>query len=314
MINSIKVKNLKTNEEIQMNDDSVFVIEKIDWDTPTIETQSYRVPFQIGQIRTGVLIRTRKPSIIGYVIADLEEQSYLGKPLEEYFKMQQESIEQSKLLLDKMFSVFQEIRIEANGYFLKGYPTQPVKYSNDYIENNEVLCMFSIELECFEPLFYKGSKTTELATNTDKFKFPLIIPENKGVIFGELIRNQNVILNNIGDCDVGCTIKVSANGGIVKNPKIYNLQNEDYIEFENLTLNDGDYLLIETNKTEENAIKHIAETQQDISVVGNIKDGSKFIQIIQGSGYYGYHVEEQYQNNVELSITYTERFFNIKGM
>lgn len=314
MINNIKVKNLKTNEEIKMNDDSVFIIEKIDWDAPVMETYSYKVPFQIGKTRTGVFIGTRKPSIIGYVIADLEEKKYLGKPLNEYFEMQEKSIEQSKLILDKIFSVFQEIRIEANGYFLKGYPTQPVKYSNEYVENNEVMCMFSIELECFEPLFYKGSKTIELAINTDKFKFPLIIPENKGIIFGELIRNQNIILNNIGDCEVGCIIKISANGGVVKNPKIYNLQNGDYIEFENLTLNDGDYLLIETNKTEENAIKHIAETQQEVSAIGNIKDGSKFIQIIQGSGYYGYYVDEQYQSNVELSITYTERFFNIKGM
>ena len=43
--------NTDTQEEIELNKggNGRFVLDSIDWDMPTIEQETYRVPFQIGK-------------------------------------------------------------------------------------------------------------------------------------------------------------------------------------------------------------------------------------------------------------------------
>ena len=128
------------------------------------------------------------------------------------------------------------------------------------------------------------------------------------------MRRQSMSIENNGDVNAGCVIKISTNGGSVKDPKVYNVNTGDYIGFENVTLQDGDYITITTDIGEENAIKHIAETAENLSVVGSITQGSKFIQIQQGSSFYAYDVGEEYRNNIEVSVMFTEKYFNVRGM
>ncbi len=313
MIERLKIRNTVTNKSIELSKSGGnYILDSIDWGFPTVTKQSFRVPYQIGETQTGVIIGTRKPVIIGYVIADISQP--VGISLDDYYKKQLEIIERKKGELNKLFSVFQEVILEVQGgYFLKVIPTQPVLYSNMENENNEVLCLFQIELESYKPLFYKGEKKISLATITGKFHFPLIIPE-KGMIFGEIKRRQAILIENAGDSEVGCVIEIVANGGTVRNPKIYNVTTGDFIEFENVELQNGDYITITTETQEENAIKHEIETGKETSLVGNIKEGSKFIQILQGNNFYAYSVEQQYMNNIEVSIRFTEKFFNFEAM
>ena len=64
--------NTDTQEEIELNKggNGRFVLDSIDWDMPTIEQETYRVPFQIGKTLEGMTVGTRKPSLVGYVVAD----------------------------------------------------------------------------------------------------------------------------------------------------------------------------------------------------------------------------------------------------
>ena len=316
MIHKVNVLNVVTNSGIIIDKEgnSPYVLDEIDWDSPSVSMDTYRVPYQVGETPTGVVVGTRKPTIVGYVIADMSTQSVLGMSWTEYYDLQEQAIEESKLALDKVISVYQDVRIEANGYYLDARPTQPPKYSNTESQNNKVLCYFELEFECYKPLFYQSGKTINLAMVIGRFHFPLIIPQEKKMIFGEILRRQSINIENSGDSDVGCVITISANGGIVKDPKVYNVNTGEFIGFEGVTLEDGDYIRINTDIGEENAIKHIADTAEDVSVVGSITKGSKFIQIQQGSNFYAYDVGEEYRNNIEVSVMFTEKYFNVRGM
>lgn len=314
MIDNIIIKNIKTNKQIEMNKkDSVYIIDSIDWDSPAVTMENYRVPYQIGNTLSGVIVGTRKPIIIGYIVADMSKENVLGMTWKQYYDTQKQKIEQNKLELDKIISVFQDVKIEANGYYLDARPTQPPKYSIDEKSNNEVLCKFQLEFECQQPLFYKSGKTISLASITGLFHFPLIIPPEK-VVFGSIARRQSVSIENGGSANVGCTIRIGADGGTVKDPVIYNVNTGDYIGFEDVTLNDGDYILVTTDIGEENAVKHNIETAKTESIIGNVTEGSKYIQIEQGNSFYAYQVKEEYENNIDVSITFTEKYFNIRGM
>ena len=314
MIDKIAIRNIENGEEQEISSDNpVFVLDSIDWDSPSISMESYRVPFQIGQTLSGVTVGTRKPTVTGYVVADMSKIEALGKTWEEFFNEQEQQIEESKRKLDKLISVYQDVVIKAGEYFLDARPTQPPKYSTERKENNEVMCFFTLEFECYNPLFYSQGKQISLAETEGLFHFPLIIPPEK-VVFGRIMKRQSVLIENNGDSKVGCIIVIKAVGGTVENPKIYNVNTNDFISFEDVTLKDGDYITINTEIGEENAVKHSIEDSRDISVIGNITYGSKFLQIEQGASYYAYEVGEAYKNNVDVSIEFTEHYFNIKGM
>lgn len=314
MIKQISIQNIETNEVLEfIADKAPFIIDSIDWDMPSVSMDSYRVPFQVGTTLSGVTVGTRKPIVTGYITADMENEEVLGLTWKEYFEKQEEKIQENKMKLDKLISVYQDVLITVGEYFLKARPTQPPKYSTDVKENNEVICYFSLEFECYNPLFYKGSKLISLAMISGGFHFPLIIPPEK-VIFGEIFRRQSISIENNGDADVGCIIRIKANGGVVKNPKIYNVNTNEFLEFDGVTLDNGDYITITTDIGEENAIKHDISTTTDISIIGNLKPKSSFFQIKQGSNFYAYSVAEDYVNNIEVSIEFTERYFNVRGM
>lgn len=314
MIKQLSIQNMKTNDILEfVADKPPFIIDTIDWDMPSVSMDSYRVPFQVGTTLSGVTVGTRKPTVTGYITANLEQEEIIGMTWKEYFEKQEKAIQENKMKLDKLISVYQDVLIIVGEYFLKARPTQSPKYSTDMKENNEVLCYFSLEFECYNPLFYKGSKHVNLAAISGGFHFPLIIPPEK-IMFGEILRRQSINIENSGDADVGCIIRIKANGGVVKNPKIYNVNTNEFLEFDDVTLDNGDYITIKTDIGEENAIKHDISTATDISIIGNLKSKSSFFQIKQGSNFYAYSVAENYVNNIEVSIEFTERYFNLKGM
>lgn len=314
MIKQLSIQNMKTNDILEfVADKPPFIIDTIDWDMPSVSMDSYRVPFQVGTTLSGVTVGTRKPTVTGYITANLEQDEILGMTWKEYFEKQEKAIQENKMKLDKLISVYQDVLIMVGEYSLQSRPTQPPKYSIDVKENNEVLCYFSLEFECYNPLFYKGSKYANLATISGGFHFPLIIPPEK-VMFGEIFRRQSISIENSGDADVGCIIRIKANGGVVKNPKIYNVNTNEFLDFDGVTLDNGDYITIKTDIGEENAIKHDISTSTDTSIIGNLKPKSSFFQIKQGNNFYAYSVAEDYVNNIEVSIEFTERYFNIKGM
>ena len=318
MIDFITLRNFTRQESVGIKKDGRnFVLDSIDWDAPSVETNVYRVPYQIGSMLSNVIVGTRKITIIGYIIANTMDINTRGLTWEEYFQKQKEEIETNKEFLNDMISIYEEILIIVDGYYLKGYPTQPVKYSDTEEENNEVLCKFSIEIECFDPTFYKDSTVVHLAYVSPMFHFPLILTENKSdeyVVFGEVHKRQSALIENKGSIDVGCKIIIKAVGGSVINPKVYNVNTGEYVEFTGITLSDGETLTITTETGNENAIRHSLTRDTNESVIGFMKPGSDFFKVLRGSYYYAYSANEASMNNIDVTIEFTERFFNIRGM
>ena len=266
---------------------------------------------------SNVIVGTRKITIIGYIIANTMNIDTHGLTWDEYFQKQKKEIETNKEYLNDMISIYEEILVIVDGYYLKGYPTQPVKYSDTEEENNEVLCKFLVEIECFDPTFYKDSTMVHLAYTSPVFHFPLIMTEDKSdeyVVFGEVHKRQSILIENKGSIDVGCKIVIKAIGGSVTNPKVYNVSTGEYIEFTGITLSDGETLTITTETGNENAIRHSLTRDTNESVIGYMKPGSDFFKVLRGSYYYAYSASEESMNNIDVTIEFTERFFNIRGM
>ena len=149
------------------------------------------------------------------------------------------------------------------------------------------------------------------------FHFPLVLTSDKTdehVVFGEIMKRQSVACDNNGDVDVGCRIVIKASGGIVRNPKVYNVNTGEYISFYDLDLEDGDYITINTEVGEESIILHDSSTGENKSIIANMNVESTLFDIKKGTYYYSYEVDEQYKNNLEMYIEYTERYYNIRGM
>lgn len=309
MIQSMIVTNLTTGDYATFDMcNSHFVIDTIDWDTPAVSLSTYHIPQQIGDNLMSVDIGSRKPLLTGYVIADSVDAT--NKAWSEYYEEQRKQINGYKQQLSKLFSPFQDIRIQVDEYYMICRPTTPVKYSYKEKENNEVLCKFSVELLSLNGTFCKDSAAIQMASVQQGFHFPTTF---NSVVFGSLERQDSIKIVNNGDMETGCIISFTANGGSVINPEFYNVRTGQYIGFD-IQLEDGDELIINTNKGEENAIVHDVSASKYISALGNLKTGSEFIQLTQGTTEYSYRTEQGSVNNIEANITYIERYFNIEVM
>lgn len=320
MIQELQIINKVNGQQLSLARDgsTQYVLDEIDWDVPSVSFSTYRVPHQIGVSLSGVELGTRQPSITGYVVSRVHGREFLGRGWNEFLEAQLQDVEQKKYELNRVINPLQEIRIVIGEYFIEGRPSSAVKFSNKENENNEVLCMFTIDINCFSPMFrLNKGKQTVLAKLQPKFRFPWILKET-GNIMG-VVSNQKIInvINN-GDCDVGGIIKLEAVGGTVQNPTIFNVGTHEQFMIR-LTLDDGDYLLINTKIGEESVIHHDANyfgTRQskDENVIGDVLEGSSFFQIKQGSNLYGYSVEHGSNVFVNLTIDMDELFLNLKGM
>nr|WP_317357826.1 phage tail domain-containing protein [uncultured Tyzzerella sp.] len=108
------------------------------------------------------------------------------------------------------------------------------------IKNSLGNAKFSIEfIACF-PFWQDKEKVEYLAILTPKFKFPLAIPKNKGVVFGVKRAILETEIENIGDVDCGFRVVFKAKN-MVKNPFIKNNITDEIIKISN-TMEKGDII------------------------------------------------------------------------
>lgn len=312
MVKELKLFNLVTKREIELKEDEgVLILDTVDWGSPGVEFNRYRVPHQIGETISGLLVGVREVTITGYVVADFDNIPDTGIDWSEYLGYQEKSIEQTKSGLNRVVSIYQDMEIVTGEYTIVGRPEQPVKYSFDYKENNEVQCFFTLILLCYDPMFKRGKTLVELSTFVNKFHFPLIIPEPEGMIFGEVFPQTAALVENNGDVPVGCRIVMRAHGGVVRNPKILDVNTGEFMAFEGVMLSNDESVIINTVKGEENAIKQTVTGEE--SLIGNVVSGSTFLQIAVGSEYYFYDMDGSEQN-LYTTIEFSERYFNLAVM
>lgn len=305
MIETIKIKNLVTEDEITIDKTgtnideagsstsaNLLILDKVDWDTPIISLEAYEIPFQVGQTLAGVKVGTRKPTISGYIVANITN-NILGMTWENYYNAQLNQIKKTKDVLNRFISVFEDVEIQAGGYKLKARPSSPVKYSNEEMLNNEVVCYFTLEFECFEPMFYKEKTAGSASTSVSR------------------------TINNKGDIDVGCVIKVTSST-TVKGFRIMNAQTGNYIGVdETVSIQSGDYIEINTEKGQENIVFYDDSEGTTTNIISKLINGSKFLQIKKGVCDYVKSIISSGTgtlSSVSLQFTYSEKYFTIEGM
>lgn len=298
-----------------MNTGSVpFVLDSIEWDSPAVSMEKYRVPFQIGNSLSGIIVESRKPVLYGYVVADTSGKEYENVSVQEYYSMQEKEIRQKKGVLNKFISVYDDIVLSVEGYYITGRPTSPVKYSSTEKENNDVLCRFSVELECLDPMFYVDSRAVSLFSTVRRFYFPGSIPAGDGIIFGELRSNNIAYIENNGDVETGIKITIEAVSGSVINPVLRKAYTQEFLAFEGLIVSQGNTLLITTGEGKENAVLHDVSSGEDITVVGYVDVKSTFLKAERGTTIYTYEADGGTESNGNVTIEVTDCFFNIEGM
>lgn len=315
MVTELNIKNKVTGDSLDFSYcNGQYLIDEIDWGTVEVTANTYKVPTQVGVTLDSISVGSRNIVIYGTIIGDSPTKT-LGMKWEDVYKARKESLDNCKQDLDKIISVHEDVVLTANGYTIEGRPSIPVKYSTEYEKNNEVMCGFEIDILCSYPLFKGEEKSVQLAYIKNKFTFPFHSCEpDDMIVFGEVVRVKSGLCENNGDEEVGATITISASGGQVVNPTIRNVNTGEEIGFSGLVLEDGDRVVITTSVNEENVIHHIAESGTDENVVANMTENSVFLQIPKRGSYFTYDVEQQYEGNIEISIDYIERYYNIRGM
>lgn len=319
MINEITIRNVKTGKEIKMDKVGTtgFVIDEIDWGLPSISNESYRIPFQIGETLSNVIVGVRSPVIRGYIVSN---QIYpIGITWEEYYKKQERDIFNLKNVLNKFISIYDEYEIIAGDYYLKCKPTQPVKYSSNEKENNEILCLFSLEVTCYNPMFLEVGGSTEEFYHVDSmFKFPMAIPQEEGILIGVESNIDTKTIVNEGDTDTGFVAIMKVKNGIVKFPEIRNLSNGENMKiYDSIVASEfktDDYIYINTNNGEEDIYYYDSETKETKSLIGELSTSSKFIQLQRGENIIMYVLGEGSTGQVDFEIQFDNSYFSIEEM
>lgn len=228
----IKLKNTTTNQELQLDYENIYLIQKVDWGTVSANILTTKYYGQTGEKTGRSNIGTRIVSIDGSVLGGTEA-----------------AIKARKKALTRCINPAQDINIYVNGYKITGRPRTSVAYGITEAENNVYFCTFRIEFFCGNPLFeLENIKNIIAAMWIPNFEFDLEIPEDEGIEFD--IKVPNVIVNAVNDGDVDAAMQIEFIAtGAVTNPYIVEVETQRYIKV-NATMQTGDKIIVNTDISE----------------------------------------------------------------
>lgn len=292
MIESLLLTNTVTLQSILFDrDDSDFVLDEIDLGVVNGTHHSYKYVNQIGVYINSTTLEERTVSIKGYVIGD------------DYGLL-----EENKSSLNKLINPMQAIEmIILDKYKLSFKPDYSIKYSTTYKENNEVLCKFLIQGTCADPLFTTLGKQSAAIGTIPKFHFPLIIPQNKGILMGLRTSSLYLNLNNTGDVKTGMLIEFTCTGN-VKNPKLINVDTQEFLQIDK-TISPGEKIVISTVSGE----KYIRGTLNGVesNYFKYLNFDSTWMQLDTGLNTLKYDAEENL-SSLEVSVSFLPRLLEVQ--
>lgn len=241
MVEKLTIKNLRTNNILifDMEDADYLLYEGcIDWGSVETEHNTYQYVNQIGSTITDTTLGNRDVSISGWII---------GKDLS--------IIESKKKVLFNLINPLSEVEVQVGAWIINGKPNTNVRFSNNYKENNEVMCKFLIQIFCANPLFImKSPISKKISQSIGSFHFPLTLPK-EGIIMSSRRRDALAIVGNDGQNEIGLTITLKANG-IVNNPTIINTNTFEKITI-NKILHSNEKIVIKTQRGQRSVVGKI---------------------------------------------------------
>ena len=229
---SVELINTTTKESFILSEDSfVYVLETLRWDPVKASQNSVKFTNLIGSRVTSISLEPRDIYIVGWVVAD-----------------DRDEMDQRKKPLNKFINPLQKYILKYGDYFLEFYPDSSIQYGEDYSENNEILCKFLIQGSCENPLFSLYNKKSADITSLAKVPvkvFPMVIPQNGGMIFGVTPGVNYATVYNEGDVEVGMIVTMTATYGDVINPILHREGSSDILKIE-IDLKQGQTIKLNT--------------------------------------------------------------------
>lgn len=231
MIRSIVLYNTVTKKSLRVNDSlGEFWLAEADFGTVESNINTYKYLDQIGVSIYNTTLNPRQIAITGWVAGDDLAQ-----------------VEKQRTELNSFVNPLQLTEARVGEYQISFMPRSSVKYSPVYRENNEVMCKFLITGYCPYPLFTTiTEERVSVAYTERKFKFPLVIPKDTGIVLG--VRQPSLIatVNNTGDVPVGYNIEFKTSGAVL-NPRLIDIGTQQFILI-NKQLSAGESVIINTQE------------------------------------------------------------------
>lgn len=297
MVENIKLTNEVTlaTLELDMVTTPYYILDKIDWGQISSTHHSFKYVNQIGVYVTGTSLETRDVSIIGWIIADTEEQ-----------------MTERKKVLNRFVNPQQMLKLEYRDYTLEVLPNKTIQYSATVEENNEVMCKFQISAFAADPLFKKSSENKiAVAATKGLFHFPLKINTvDNGyptVMFG--LRQPSLIINifNSGDIDTGFKIVFKAQGTL-KNPSLINVDTQEYFRI-NKVMIPGEEVEIDTTIGQKKIVGKLNGVEHNYFKYRDFD--STWLKLAVGDNLFRYDAEENI-GGLEVYVYYHARHLEVQ--
>lgn len=212
-----------------------------------------------------------------------------------------------ELLREKIITIFNPKLGQGNLYFrgrkIKCIIKQLPVFNDDNLE-------FMIPLVCHEPYWTsEDMKIKEVAQWSGNFHFPLVIPQDEGIMMGYREPSLIVHIENEGQVSTGMIIEFTANG-IVKNPSLFNINTRNSIKI-NKTMERGEKIIVNTNFGSKSVKSILGNVTKDcLNYIDILGGGDTFLQLDVGDNLFRYDAEENL-DNLEVKIKYYNRYLGV---
>ena len=235
------------------------------------------------------VVGTRDISLVGYIIADNEE-----------------NMRNKKRYLQSVVSPFQNFWLIIGDYKLEVSPDNTIEYAVPYGQNNQWLCKFNITGVAGNPCFtHLNSYMRVLAFTQSGFHFPLRTVKNvEPIHLGYRFPSQIKMVDNNGSVDIGMKLIFKAKANNIQNPYIMNLLTGEGIKV-NCTLNTEDQLFVNTKFGE----KEITFNDTD-NYMYLLDLDSDWLELHTGENYLRYGADTN-EDSLEVSMEYLPQYLEV---
>lgn len=272
-----------------------YILENVDWGQVSGNANTYKFLNQFGESVENIVIGNRPISIVGWIIADTEDE-----------------MSARKWMLNLFVNPQQEMDLIYDNYKITFYPETSIQYSATVRENNEVLTRFKISGISYNPLF-KDSKTQDVdaAKTKGNFHFPLIINQDPQtppmILFG--VREPSLITTiiNKGQVETGFTLVFSATSE-VENPYLINVVTQEFIKI-NKKFVAGEKVEINTQRGEH---KIVGTLKGQVSSYAKFRDlDMSWIQLKVGENVFRYNADSN-PGGLDVFINFSNKFLEVQ--
>lgn len=282
----LKLTTLDGQKEVVF-DNVDYVCNTLDLGKADITLMTYKGYNQIGEMVSNRTLETRDINIVGYILAESDEEML-----------------QKKRFLQSVVGTFEDFLLIKNGFKLQVSATCTIEYATDWYINCGKLAKFVIEGTATNPCFSTLNEFIEPQGRWNpKFHFPHVFNNTH---FAVQQPSMIMMVNNTGEIPIGMKIifRIRAEG--VSNPYMVNLITGEKLYFFGIQdLHAGDVIEVDTSYG-----------KKTCTLNGETIDGfypmydADFLQLNVGENYLRYGAEGN-EDYMDVNVVFTPQFFEV---